>query len=111
MNKFEVTSKAKSPSDSHDRCFYCRKSIGDYHDDDCVFIIKKVKIRMTVEYHVEVPAHWHKESVEFHRNDSSWCANNAISELEELTKGDNCICAATSFEYLQDSSEPYLKEK
>lgn len=46
-----------------------------------------------------------------YRNDSSWCANNAISELDEHAKGDNCICAATSFEYFQDSSEPYLREE
>ena len=63
---------------------------------------KRVKIRMIVEYDVEVPAHWDKRQIEFHRNDSSWCASNAIEELEALDGENHCICQYTTFECIGD---------
>lgn len=71
---------------------------------------------MIVEYEVEVPAHWDQNTIEFHRNDGTWCASNAVEELAELVaqleeKGEGgCICNQTRFECLGPYSEPYLKE-
>lgn len=58
---------------------------------------KTVIVRMTVEYPVDVPSDWEKYDIEFHRNEGSWCASNAIDELQEL--GD-CICSYTEFAYV-----------
>lgn len=69
---------------------------------------KKVRVRLTVEYEVEVPADWDKEMVEFHRNESSWCANNLISELDEIfdhEDGSSCMCHAAHFEYIGEVSQ------
>lgn len=75
-------------------CVYCNRD-GE-HDLGCISVKRKVRVRMTIEYEIEVPASWGKEAIEFHRNDSSFCAGNAIEELELLNDG--CLCGLAKFE-------------
>lgn len=104
---FIVTEKAMRPAGPERRCFYCKEPIGGKHGPTCVLVRKKVKIRATVEYEIEVPAHWDAEDIEFHRNDGSWCSSNMIGELEAL----GCLCGAVHFEHLADcDAPPYLGE-
>jgi hypothetical protein len=63
---------------------------------------------MTVEYEVAEPASWDKEQIESRRNEGSWCCDNAMDELERLP---GCLCGQAHFEYLGDTSDPYLCEK
>jgi len=109
---FTVTEKAMRPASDRRRCFYCQQPIGEPHKPGCVLVKKRVKMRMTVEYEVEVPAAWGKEQIEFHRNASSWCANNAISELEEYFDDEarECMCGSSEFDYLGGDTPPYLHE-
>ena len=108
---FIVTEKAQRPARMDGRCFYCLQPVGDTHLADCMLINKKVTVKLTIEYEVEVPAHWDKHNVEFHRNDSSWCANNLMGELEELSKKNGCLCwSGVKFTCLGNDSEPYLDE-
>ena len=110
---FTVTGDAMRPASSNCECFYCQQRIGAQHKPDCVLINKRVKIRMIVEYEAEVPASWGKEEIEFSRNEGSWCANNALYELECAFGQDDgpCMCSVASFEYLGGDSEPYLNER
>ena len=115
MTKFIVTKDATRPFGRDTECFYCHQLIGSPHSDDCVLINKKVKVRMFVDYEIEVPARWEKHNIEFARNEGSWCANNAIRELEEYFDNEsgenNCMCDASYFEYLGGDSEPFLMER
>jgi len=108
--KYKVTKKAKRPASKESKCFYCNQEIGDYHKDDCVLIRKKVKLRATIEYEVTVPSSWGEGSVEFNRNDGSWCASNLIDELKEIDKEYGCLCDFVEFKYLEDASKPFLEE-
>ena len=110
--QFKVTEKAKRSVSNTDTCFYCGQPIGDYHKPECVLISKKVKVRMVVEYEVEVPSHWDKHNVEFHRNDSSWCADSAVNELQKIVEDEEspCLCELARFEYIEDTSGPFLSE-
>lgn len=105
-----VSRKSMRPASEKERCFYCQEPIGGNHKEDCVLVKKKVKVRMTVEYEVEVPNHWDAHRVEFHRNDGSWCASNAIDELQEMVDNGDCLCNRTEFEYLSDVGKPFLSE-
>ena len=107
---FIVTKKAQRPAKMDGRCFYCNELIGSNHKLDCVLVQKKVKIKMTVEYEVDVPSSWNKENIEFHRNEGTWCSNNAIDELETAFEK-TCMCGTTKFKYIKDISEPYLSEE
>ena len=110
--RFTVTEAAMRPASSSPQCFYCQQAIGAEHKPTCVMINKKVKVRMTVEYEIEVPASWDQEQIEFHRNEGSWCSNNALAELEALfgDEGGQCMCDSTRFEYLGHESPAYLDE-
>ena len=52
---YPVTAAAQRPARMDGTCFYCRQAIGEAHKPDCVLIVKKVRVRMTVEYDIEVP--------------------------------------------------------
>lgn len=65
---------------------------------------------MVVEYDIEVPASWGKYNIEFHRNEGSWCASNALDELAELCGDDGCLCNHAAFELVTDSPEHRLDE-
>ena len=110
MSGFKVTKEAMRPASDKEQCFYCGQKMGESHKDDCVLIKKKVLVRMIVEYEVEVPNSWDEEIVMFHRNEGSWCSDNAISELEELSGSGQCLCSKTEFEYIGEESDPFLDE-
>jgi hypothetical protein len=108
---FIVTKAAMRPASDDERCFYCQQAIGQEHKPDCVNITKKGKVRMVVEYEIELPNFWTKRNVEFHRNHGSWCGDNVLDELSDLAVKEGCLCEKVHFEYLGDTSEPFLKEK
>ena len=107
MEKFIVTEKAQRPAKMDGTCFYCSQPIGAAHKDDCVLIRKRVRLKMTVVYEVDVPAFWDKDAVESHRNIGTWCANNAIDELNNLP---GCLCDYAKFEFIEDTSGRELDE-
>jgi hypothetical protein len=101
------------PAGKPDECFYCKQKVGQPHKSDCVILSRKVKVRYSFEIEIEVPWEWDAETIRFHRNDSSWCANNAIRELEEFTDDDaRCLCQGFHCEVLEiPDAKPYRKDK
>lgn len=84
------------PAGKPDECFYCHSKVGERHKYDCVTVVKKVKMRATIEYETEVPVHWDKEMIEFKYNEGCWCADNIVDELKSyidyLNKNGRCLC-------------------
>lgn len=99
------------PASNVCQCFYCKQPLGAEHKPDCVLIKKRVIVRVTIDYEIEVPADWDKSMVEFHRNEGSWCADNMIEELQALT-AERCLCNRAHFEFVGDAPRgvPFLKE-
>lgn len=95
------------PAGLPDACFYCGGKVGDPHDSECVTLKRKIKVRYIFELEIEVPHHWTKDDVLFHRNDSSWCANNALDELDphevEVSPGlfTGCLCSGFTCEVIE----------
>lgn len=105
MGEFIVTEKAKRPAKPDENgCFYCQRPIGQPHKTDCVLVRKNVKVKLTIEYEIVVPAFWDEHDIEFHRNESSW------DELEKIDK-ERCLCSITKFKYIENTSEEYLQEE
>ena len=105
-----VSPLAMRPASTLQECFYCHEPIGGQHKPECVLLKKRVKVRMIAEYEIDVPNHWNKHNIEFHRNEGSWCADNAIEELEALAKAHGCLCGVMRFEYIEDTSGEMLEE-
>jgi len=96
------------PAGPADACFYCRQRVGEEHKRDCAVITKIVRLRYHIEVDVEVPHCWDKEQIEFHRNLGTWCADNALEEIEKHTshviKGNDateCLCNRFHAEFVK----------
>lgn len=108
-HRFEVTEAAMRPASTERRCFDCHQQVGGVHAKGCVFVVKTAKVRVVVEYEVEVPADWDADMIEFHRNESSWCAGDTLAELAQINDG--CLCGRARFKCIDAGGEPRLREK
>ncbi len=109
--KYVVTSKAIRPAQEvRDRCFYCDRLIGQCHEDSCILISKKVRIRAIIEYETSVPSKWTANNINFYFNEGTWCASNFINEIEKREKEYGCMCSHMVFEYMADTESATLNE-
>ena len=101
------------PAGKPDECFYCQRKIGEDHQRNCVVVNKKVKVRWSFDVVIEVPHNWTAENVEFHYGESSWCASNAIAELQKQFPGEDgtpCPCSVFDCTYLETVDETPIRE-
>lgn len=74
------------PAGEPDACFYCGAKVGQPHGRDCVVPERTIVCKLAIEYTVQIPANWDTDMFEFHRNESSWCTNNALKELDGVLR-------------------------
>jgi len=103
------------PAGRSDECFYCHQKVGSPHTKRCVTVLKEVKynVRMNGEivgtFTRNDPYHWTEHDCNFHKNESSWCANNAINSTqwtdkdaeEKIKRIEDCACGVLSFEFVE----------
>lgn len=93
------------PAGPPDSCFYCGAKVGDEHGAECVVPKRRVRVRFSFEVEWAVPESWDKDMIEFHMNESSWCADNAahylVNECTYTGEGESrCLCRSFEGEYL-----------
>lgn len=93
---------------SPNHCFYCGNVADAPHKHDCVIPQKAVVVRRTMEFVISVPRHWDSGDIEFHRNDSSSCADNDLNYLIENHNG--CTCSHSKTEYLREAGMDDLRD-
>lgn len=99
------------PAGKPNECFYCYRRLGEQHAEECVMRQRPVVVRMTVEYIVAVPESWDAHSIEFHRNDGSWCADNALAELESIGGVLGCLCNLIEYAYVREATAEEAAEQ
>lgn len=116
------------PAGKPDECFYCHSKVGEPHGEECVCVtsIFRYAVYMNLDgparerdkgkkvgtFQCHDPWHWSAHDAEFHKNDSSWCADNTLCHIhwddakdaEALEKwlGENkghCSCTPLYFEF------------
>ena len=93
------------PAGKPDRCFYCGALLGEQHKHDCVIRDQTVVVKMVAELVIVRPESWSPSDIEFHLNDSSWCASNIIHELGERYDNDErCLCPFVEFTYVREAT-------
>ena len=92
------------PAGKPDECYYCGAKVGEQHKPNCTIRKKTIVARLTIDFVDSVPENWDKDIIDFHYNDSSWCASNIVNRLEERSNF-RCLCDVASFEYLRDATE------
>ena len=85
-------------------CFYCQEPVGSPHGRECVTVTRTIRVRYSFELEVEVPHFWDKDEIEAHRNDSSWCASNAVDEMRKYAGG-RCLCEIFEAQYLDEVTD------
>ena len=110
MDRFIVTEDALRPARMDGSCFYCSSHLGTEHKHDCVLLKRRVRLQMTIEYDVFFPASWSIDEIEYHRNEGSWCADNAIAEIQNISDVYGCLCSNTRFKVLEAGEDIILKE-
>lgn len=76
------------PAGQHDQCFYCRAKVGQPHSERCVTVTAHVLYGVYVNekrvgsLKMYEPCCWGVDDLEWARNDGTWCASNAIDEIE-----------------------------
>ncbi len=99
INRWEVTKDDERPARLDGTCFYCAVPIGGRHKPDCVIPKKWVKVAVTIEIEMAYPIFQEKDSIEFHLNESSWCASNIMGYIEAVEQN-GCLCGYASFKVL-----------
>lgn len=101
---WKVGEYAIRPAGEKDKCFYCGSEIGEEHNKGCVLREKTIVTRLVIDFVDSVPEHWDEEQINFHYNNSSWCASNVLSKLQNRDDW-RCLCDVSDFEYLRDATE------
>lgn len=92
------------PVGDPDKCFYCGVEKEGVHKKDCVIRSRTIVMKMEIELVMEVPEFWTKKDCEFHKNESSWCANNILPSIEKIVDDHGCICGLTRFKFLRETT-------
>lgn len=110
------------PAGMSDRCFYCSRKVGEPHDlERCAVIVREVTygVFLTESLHgkpgtrigawrTHDPSFWTKSDCEFHKNQSSWCCDNFLSDggyqgedvpdvVAESEDENDCLCGRLYF--------------
>jgi hypothetical protein len=83
-------------------CAYCQSPVGAEHGPECVCRLRTVVYRVVMEVVSMEPAYWDKHLLDFHKNESSWCADNFTSDLKDPIEG--CACHAVKFEFVREAT-------
>lgn len=96
------------PAGRPDECFYCRAKLGVPHDGNCVIKSRSVVVELTIRAVITAPRDWERSMVDFHLNDSSWCADNILRDLgrwaDSRGEHDGCACGAFEGRFLREAS-------
>lgn len=114
------------PAGKPDECFYCHRQVGRHHHTSCATIVEDVTYEVRMNGKVvgtwtrPDPFYWGVAMCEYHKNESSWCADNALdgivwSDLEakkwclQPAENDGCCrcCGTLRFKYLDSTGIPY----
>lgn len=92
-------------------CAHCHEAKGSGHAVDCVVRKRTVVVRVSVELVIAEPETWDAGMIEFFHNESSSCASNVASELEQFfdvmskEQSPACPCGFVSVAYVREASE------
>lgn len=96
-------------------CFYCGMPIGRAHGMTCVTICRLHRFDVLIDgekvgtYESQDPCFWTVEQCVFHKNESSWCMDNALEAIKwsdesaerRVDEHEGCVCGLLEFRYAE----------
>ena len=111
--KLVTPTNGPRPAGKPDRCFYCGELIGNEHKPSCPCRVKVVQLKVELILPVVVPEYWDADAVDFHFNDSSWCADNIANELVRYMEAKSyeagCLCSSFEGTFIRDAEPEDLE--
>jgi len=104
-NNWPVEQYGVSPAGKPDECFYCGEKVGSIHKPECVIRNRTVVLKVEIEIVMDVPEFWDEEDINFHYNESSWCASNLDIPLSRMEQHDECLCNYTKINYVREATK------
>lgn len=104
-NSWLVVQEDIVPADPPDKCVYCGQPIGVEHRADCVCRERTVVVELRAQFIQKIPECWDKEMFYFAQNESRWCLNNALYELDDLAEYAGCLCPFGEISYIREATE------
>ena len=95
-------SNGPRPAGPPDKCFYCGQPIGTEHDYSCVCRKRTVVVNVSFIALIVVPESWDADTINFCRNESSWCVSNLLT-VDGL-KDESCLCPCTKILFSHEAS-------
>lgn len=104
-------------------CGYCTAKLAEIHDPKCVCRTRTVVVEYRVRIVERLPESWDARQIEFHHNDSSWCASNGLdliaetqeridANVEAAKRGEShstdryaCPCGFVTAQYVREATE------
>ena len=76
-------------------------------------LMQKRMVKIEIDLPMEFPKDWDDKDIDFHLNESSWCASNIIDELLKYEEEHGCICRICEFKVreLPKETVPHMKNK
>ena len=71
-----------------------------------MIVTRRVAVRYSYDIEIDVPYHWTGHDIEFHRNDSSWCADNAQGDIDKFVQQQDgwiCPCSCMTATYIGEA--------
>lgn len=109
------------PAGKQDECFYCHRKVGELHGEQCVMVqqLMEYEVLGAVDedepqpvgtYSRREPYCWKPHQCEWHKNESSWCASNAVDSIcwnddafaqsiREMVESRLCACDILTFHF------------
>lgn len=103
-NDWEVMDEGIRPAGKPTECFYCGAQREAQHNPGCVIRNRTVVVDVTIRMVIDKPEDWTPEEIESHWNDSSWCADNIISELEAQSLRMGCLCGTLTTKFVREAT-------
>ncbi len=79
--------------------------MGEEHAQNCVCRKRTVVVEYKFTVCLEFPVDFSDKDIEFNRNDSTWCANNALMELDNTCEAGRCLCPRFEAKYIREATE------
>jgi hypothetical protein len=112
------------PAGAPDERFYCHRKVGQLHRRKCYAIVKNVTYDVLANgvkvgtFTHEEPSFWDAEACESHKNESSWCSDNALHAIAwldtrearqaeatvEALSDEDCSCGMFEFVFAREDS-------
>ena len=95
------------PNGKPDECFYCQAKVATEHKEGCVIRLRTVVVQRIITMVISEPEAFEESTINF-KYEGTHCADNLVSDLEEVQKrmevAGRCMCGMVEQKYIREAT-------